>query len=349
MISTPYDPAPARATPSAPTRRTPRSFLVAGIFAVMLTALTAPLGLLDWLPVIGLLLERGGAVSVIAVLVVAISLWIVLFAVGRLATGRKERTAVARVRVALTSVPPASSADALSKHLLRALSAAARQDSLVARRVGTLEGSGKSGQDGARTALSSRSELDHALGEVFYLPARALVWALPALGFLGTAAEMSRAVGGLGNSVGATTGYANLRNTLVSEVIPPLADAFGVTLFALGAGVLCHLLLTWTDSRDQRILLDVEEATLEILDRVSPVIPATLNGQIDILVSELSRTRSTMMESAGQVAALDLGQLSHLQQLAPLLQSVVQRLDQIHAELSQELVITRLGSYASRS
>ncbi|MEO3804199.1 hypothetical protein [Nonomuraea sp. B1E8] len=355
MTTTQYGQESSQPTPSFPARRKPRTFVISGIFALLLTGLASPLGLLGRLPVIGALLDRGGAVSGIAVLVVAISLWTVLFAVARLMTGSQERQAVAFVRGQLVSAPSTSQAADLRGLLVTQLRDSPLQNCLIARRVESLADSADAGQDGATTALSARSELDHALGEVLYVPARALVWALPALGFLGTASEMSRAVGGLGNSVGATTGYADLRNTLVSEVIPPLADAFGVTLFALGAGVLCHLLLTWTNSREQRILLEVEEATTEMLALIPgapPATPAAFNGEIGRLVSELRVTRGVMQESANRVATLDVGRLAHLeqlQQLVPLLHSVDQRLDQIRTELTRELVITRPGAHTPRS
>jgi hypothetical protein len=287
-----------------------RAFLVAGVFAVLVTAVAAPLGLFDWLPMAGGLLDRGGAVSGIALLVIAFSLWIGLFAVIRLAATAQERRAAADLRRVLVD----RRYEILNGQWMPA------PNTVMGQRVAAF----RSAPDQATAALAARSELDHARSDVSYVPARALVWALPALGFLGTAAEMSRAVGGLGGSVGATTGYADLRDALVSDVIPPLADAFGATLFALGAGVLCHLLLTWTTAREQRTLLDVEEVTLELV----------------ALTNELSLTRRDMTTSAREVARLDLG---HLTELAPLLRSLDQRLSQIHAELSRDLVITRFA------
>jgi hypothetical protein len=339
------------ATQGQPTRRHSRLFLATGIAAILFTALAAPLGLLDWLPVVGELRRRGGGVGVIAVLVVATALWIIFFTLARIAVGSQERRAVRYVRGVLAASPPGRYNGAV----IQRVRGAAPHNSLLAQRIEALAAGG--GRDSTMVTLATRSELDNALSDVSYLPARALVWALPALGFLGTAAEMSRAVGGLGSSVGATSEYTELRNALVSQVIPPLADAFGVTLFALGAGVVCHLLLTWINSADQRILLNVEEVTLELFADLPPTpspaaAPTTLNGEIGELINQLGMARSAMKESASQVATLDLSELSHLQQLstlAPLLQSVDQRLGQIHTELARDLVITRSGSQVPRS
>lgn len=311
-----------------------RAFVVSGVFAVLITAIAAPLGLFNWLPIVGELIERGGAVRGIAILVLAFSLWILLFVTVRLTSVSQERRAAGDLRRVL--------ATSGGQYQVRNGSWNPLPNTIVAERVAAY----RAAPANATSALAARSELDHALGEVSYVPARAVVWALPALGFLGTAAEMSRAVGGLGGSVGATTDYTDLRNALVADVIPPLADAFGATLFALGAGVVCHLLLTWTTAREQRTLLEIEEATLELVG--TPATPqaaqASLNGELGALTNELARTRNEMSASARQVAGLDLKELAHLAQLtelAPLLRSLDARLDSIHAELLRDLVITR--------
>lgn len=353
--------------PSAQNTRPPssshksRTFLLSGLFALLVTAVAVPLDLLPWVPAVGRLLERGGTVGLIAILAVALTLWIVIFCLIRLGFGMRDRDTVKLTRHRLTL---AQYQNPTSEDLDR-FSGGLTDSSPLAGRLKALSKSLKNDRDNAGADLASRSELDHARGDVSYLPARALVWALPALGFLGTAAEMSRAIGGLGTSVGATTGYGELRSALVSDVIPPLADAFGVTLFALGAAVICHLLLTWTNAADQRILLDVEEITMELVARIPAAKPepasGSLNGELGLLTRELSQTRASISDSALQVASMDLGQLSHLkqldeldlsplariqqlEQLVPMLQATNQRLDQIHAELRRDFVLARVSS-----
>jgi hypothetical protein len=331
-------------TTAPPGGRSTRSFLVTGVLAIVLVALASQFGFLDWLPAVGDLLERGGTVSAIAILAVTVSLWIVLFAAVRMLLAARERAVLNLVRLRLS----AARGNVSVARLLSETQSPATANSLIARRLELIAQLDGLDRDGASSRLAGHSELDHARGDVSYLPARALVWSLPALGFLGTAAEMSRAIGALGGSVGATTSYANLRDALVSNVIPPLADAFGVTLFALAAGVVCHLLLTWANARDQRLLLDTEEVTMQLFAKLPVGTPAahSLNGEVSELIEQLGMTRSAMKESARQVASLDLRQLAHLQhvaQLAPLLQAVNERLDQIRAELRRDLVITRVG------
>jgi hypothetical protein len=295
---------------------------------VAVTAIAVPLGLFDWLPFIGARLGGGSPIGVIAILVLMVTLWVLFFVISRLREISREQLGVNLVRL-----------DLFSGKLPEGILGTLAEQSAIGRRI-------KAFTEEPEQIAAARSELDHARSEVSYSPARALVWSLPALGFLGTAAEMSRAVSGLGNTVGGTTGYAELRTALVGNVIPPLGDAFGITLFALGASVICHLLLTWTNSREQQALLEVEDVALEVLAKIGPAAgtapPAagyTLNGQFKDLTNELSLARSVMSQSVNQISNLGLGQLA---ELAPLLQSVNQQLSQIHAELQRDLVLTKV-------
>ncbi|WP_437019850.1 hypothetical protein [Streptomyces sp. enrichment culture] len=112
---------------------------------------------------------------------------------------------------------------------------------------------------------SAHSAVRAARAETPYALLRALVWALPALGFIGTAAEMARAIGGLSGTVKETGSYQDLANRLVPDVIHPLAGAFGITLFALGSSVVCHLLATAVHTREERLALDLDQLVLERL------------------------------------------------------------------------------------
>jgi amino acid transporter len=309
-------------TPVSGKRESSRTFAVTAVIAIAITAITVPLGLLDWVPFVGDLLAEQHAAGTIAALILAVALWVVLYAYARVARGTQERAALQWARL---NLGPDMSPELLDQ--------APHPDSLVVRRLRTLV----PGAPGA--VLAARSELDHAHSDVSYGPARALVWALPALGFLGTATEMSVAVRGLSASVAGSGGYAGLRDALVSKVIPPLGDAFGVTLFALAASVVCHLLLTWTNSREQRILLELEEVTLETTAlygpaEATPVNLTSLNNGVNRLASEINLARDAMTTSSSRMS--DLGQMSGL------LQSVDQRLAEIRAELARDFVLSRM-------
>lgn len=326
---------PVPTLPISPEQKS-RPFLISGLLAVLFTAVAAPFGLFTGVPGIGGLLRRGGLVGTVAIVTVAVTLWVVLFCLLRLGLGRRERTQL-RLLWFRRAQFDARQAALRSTDRLETITGSISTNTMLGRRMAALRG----GDGIDRSGLATRSELDHARGDVSYLPARALVWALPALGFLGTAAEMSRAIGGLGDSVMATEEYKALRDSLISEVIPPLGDAFGITLFALGAAVVCHLLLTWTNAWDQRVLLDIEDAVVELLDELPPVRAGGVGivGDLGGLTRELASTREAMLESALTVSSMDLSRLASLRdlgKLAPLLEEANRRLDAISGELNRD-------------
>jgi len=308
--------------PMPPTRSA--EFAVAGAGAVAITALTVPFHLLGWLPFVGDLLERGGAAGTIAALILAALLWVVLFVLLRGAYVLQQREAVRAGRF----LP--------------------QEQTLIGRRMALLRRMPKDSLNALEhnAILATRSELDHAHSDVAYGAARALVWAMPALGFLGTAAEMSTAVRGLGTSVGKGQDYLALKNALVSEVVPHLAQAFSATLFALGASVVCHLLLTWTNLREQRLLLEVEEATLRRVAEQRPSPPLTLgtpgletrrlNGEIRQLAQEVQDAGRALRDFTVRLNELDAAEVRTR------LDQVNANLQQIHTTLGKPLVLSRL-------
>lgn len=300
-------------------------FPLAGLLSVVVsTVILRPTGLLERIPGIGPLFSGKGLVGVVAFLIFVAALWVLVYVILRLLTFRKERAAVFRARIALGS---ARSADGL-RYLA--------SDTVIGQRL-QLFGDPATADAGA--VLAAHSEIDHARSEVSYLPARALVWALPALGFIGTAATMSNAIGGLANQ--------DLNANLKGSVIEPLAGAFDITLFALGAAVVCHLLLTWTTAREQRLLLFVEEVVLDVFRAFARPTPAAAPppiGPIGELTDELRNAHRSLGMATQAASALDLSQLDNLSQfteLVPLLRSVDEKLDRIHGELAQDFVITK--------
>ncbi|MFD5317846.1 hypothetical protein [Streptomyces sp. NPDC127098] len=343
-MTTSLSSSPTPATPGAladpggtPARRAPRTFLGTGIVAVGSTAVAVPLGLLDRLPLPDGLGE--GGTGGLGAVVLGAALWAVLFALARLASTARERFLLGQVRLVLADQPYAVSVGSVRRSLTARLNGLPLENSFIGRRLRALTEAGES----VPGVLAAHSELDHGHREVTYGPARALTWALPALGFLGTASEMARAVEGLGSTVAATSDYAQLRDALVTGVIPALAHAFTLTLFALGASVVAHTLLAWAHAREERVLLDVEDVMLEIGTLVGPgrgpggaaAVPAELPGQLAGLAHEVGEARRAMTESVGRLSALDLARLG------PLLQSVDHRLELIHGELGRDLVISR--------
>ncbi|MWK32793.1 hypothetical protein GEV43_01075 [Actinomadura sp. J1-007] len=324
--------------------------------------MAVPLGLLGGVPFVGDLLESRGAVSAIAAIVLAAMLWITLFALTRFQRAAAENATVTTAAELFRPDPKERGPEAarlLATHR-DPVTAARFAGGLVGGRIAAVLHDADWDRDTASAVLAARADIDHARSDVAYGPARAVVWAMPALGFLGTAAEMAKAVDGLGESVRGAQGYAALRDALVRDVVPPLADAFGVTLFALAASVICHLLLTWTGSREQSVLLAVEETTLtaiaaagltrstegagldgeaaralghqitQLTEREGQV-----SGGLDRLVSHLETASRAVSDAGGRLPALDL------QQVQALLQSVDGRLEAIRDGLGQDLIVTR--------
>ncbi|WP_214324232.1 MotA/TolQ/ExbB proton channel family protein [Nonomuraea sediminis] len=303
--------------------RTSRAFAVSGVIAVAVVAVAVPLGLFHWIPFVGDLLQRGGAAGTIATLILTATLWVACFCLARLGSATGERASLVQIRGLRTDGRAAARSiqDEVS-YLRRSAQISGR----VAERLSALG-------DGA--AAAARSELDHARTDVSYAPARALVWALPALGFLGTAAEMARAVGQLSQAISTSSTFTDLQRVLTSQVITPLSAAFTVTLFALGATVVAHLLLSWTNAREQRVLLELEEVVLAILEGhrqpAAPAAAALFDGQVAQLSAQLSST-SEAVRTSGLAAIVEQ------------LRTVDRRLVDIHAELGRDFVITKQGA-----
>ena len=107
--------------------------------------------------------------------------------------------------------------------------------------------------------MSGQSGIDDSYLQNAYGPLRAFVWALPAFGFMGTTFEMAGAVGGLGTALSQTQGYNDLRDLLVNQVVPHLASAFNITIFALGCSVLCFLFLSVVHASEEATLLEAKD------------------------------------------------------------------------------------------
>ncbi len=176
----------------------------------------------------------------------------------------------------------------------------------------------------ALSLMSSQSGIDGSSLQNAYGPTRALIWALPVLGFMGTAIEMAGAVGGLGVALSQTQDYNGLRNLLVNQVVPHLASAFNITIFALGCTVVCFILLSWVHAREQTTLLEADALSLQIL--------ADKQSELQALIQHLQTLNTTLtsLQRGGGVGSL-----------IPLLQEANNSLKAIREGLDQDMTITR--------
>ncbi|POX38339.1 hypothetical protein C3486_23580 [Streptomyces sp. Ru73] len=185
--------------------------------------------------------DRGGVSRGLATAVLAVTFWVLAMLCVRLLHNSREAAALSGYSRGL----PAGHTTEARRLVRQAGEDARRQD-----------------PERAQALVAGRSAVHAARAETPYALIRALVWALPALGFIGTAAEMARSIGGLGGAVARTSSYAELSHTLVRDVIPPLAGAFSITLFALGSSVVCHLLTSVVHTHEERLLLKIDERVL---------------------------------------------------------------------------------------
>lgn len=306
-----------------------RTFWYAAVLGVIVTALLAATGLTWLLPVVDQLIRRGGEIGGLALVVLAVVLWALFAIAGQAITVRRRVEEAAAARTAEV------------------------RERLTADVSGFL--------------LAGHSGVDAAKAETPYGPIRALVWALPALGFLGTATEMASAVGGLGSAVASTNGYAELRDVLVRDVIPPLGDAFGVTLFALTGSVLCHVLLSLVHAREQRLLLEADTEALRRFARQRHAPTATQGSTVDNLelrklnenlqaviarvgattgdveqqlravAAEVTRWREAITESGTRLGALAQG--SELGRLVQVTEAIERNVGAIGSRMDREIVL----------
>ncbi|MFJ6749842.1 hypothetical protein ACIQNI_16870 [Streptomyces sp. NPDC091266] len=288
------------------------TFIWCGVLGVVFAVLLVATGATSIVPPLHRLVEHGGASQLLATAVLALNAWVLLMLASLAVRNSREAAALAvekgtrprhtvphqartevhrtmeQTREFLTGVRtplPDASLDPLGR---------AR-----AGQPGRFRAGGPPDPAQAESLLAGRSTVRGARAETPYSVIRALVWALPALGFIGTAAEMSQSIRGLSGAMQGTSSYAQLSQVLVSDVIRPLAQAFGITLFALGSSVVCHLLVSFVHTREERLLLALDELVLDRLAENAP--PASPLADRDLAAeSEAANAMTGAMRAAAE-------------------------------------------------
>lgn len=111
-----------------------------------------------------------------------------------------------------------------------------------------------------RDTLDAQADFDEALAESGYTLLRALIWAIPVLGFIGTVLGLSEAVGAFSSVLAAASDIDQVKPAL-REVTTGLAVAFDTTLQGLVAAMAVHLLMTCVKRVEERFLDDCREYT----------------------------------------------------------------------------------------
>jgi biopolymer transport protein ExbB/TolQ len=148
------------------------------------------------------------------------------------------------------------------------------------------------------TAALDAVELENGYGTL-----KALVWTLPVLGFIGTAWGMSHAIAGFSEALKASAGQSVqielMTDRLAQVVIPGLANAFAVTMLALGASIVAHFWTATLQSWDQDVLGDLDRVCIQKLGEAMPA-----KGAGNVPRELLSLLADQLAQVAGQLAEL---------------------------------------------
>ena len=281
-----------------------RSFWGTAFLSLVLISILWTGGLLGSVPVFGSIWLRGDASAAISVMVLFVVVWCLAVLTLRFSTTQKELSTLHAAR----------------EKLLRKHDPLERSD---------VEG-----------FLSSRSDWDHEKGRVYlrlrllldncavparatqllseqggveaahlqsaYGPLRALVWSLPALGFIGTAAAMASSIKGVGATLGGggNAGNEQIQFFLTSHIIPSLADAFGITLVALSSTIFCFFLLSLMYEREEWLLNHTEELALQLLSKIENSTLLNPANPSDQLLAELWSLEQEISKLSGQFQQL---------------------------------------------
>ena len=233
------------------------SYLLAAVlwaassFELCLTALRAFQGTLSAVPVIGVIFSNGGAADrVVPELVLGVFGWVLLLVFFRCFRVSQEKVAVLQLQ--------AVSLDALPQIPLRLRAGRRAQLLRDSQETPTL----------LHESVPALAGLDAGALDNNYSVTKAYIWILPVLGFIGTAWGMSHAISGFSQALKETSDAAVLTARLSQLVIPGLANAFSITMLALGASIVAHFCVTTLQSWDIAVLHDLDQACVTLLAKI---------------------------------------------------------------------------------
>jgi hypothetical protein len=268
--------------------------------AVVVAAGLSLLGLLRHVPFgIGRRIDDAPTGVRLVILTILVVFFVVMFrTVSGLRGVRAEQQRIEQARARIQQVQWHSS-DTMGVRSLLMDFGGARSRSLVADRFALLSGQV---HDAERAAflVSSRSGLDEASLGTTTLMDHALIWALPVLGFLGTAFAMSRTVEGFSEALGGAGSFDVLKDNLLSTVIPHLSQAFDVTLVALTLTIVAFLSLSALERTRRSLVIGADEVALSLIAML-PARPV-MTGRAG--PSEVERLSVSMNRAAAAVEQL---------------------------------------------
>lgn len=340
------------------------SFWLPGVLSLILVSMSSRFQWLNKVEFINELVSKSSVPGLVATIVLVVVVWILISLFFRNNWASKE------LRIISASNFQLSSTNVNTHSLFTFIQNTIKQfnGSLLQERfqlvVQNLQGHNAS--DKASTLLGGQSGVDSSHIHSGYGPLRALVWALPGLGFMGTAFEMAASIGGLGTALTTTQDYSGLRNLLVSNVVPHLAGAFDITIFALGSSVVMFLLLALVFHQEEKAIFNADALCLKVIARIQDVqiAPNTTSGgenmsgdmrvlsqQLNLLSSTISQVNQSnvgqqlnmLASTLSQVSESNSGLYQHLSAINQSLSVILQQISEIknNTDKDQEFVIRR--------
>jgi hypothetical protein len=275
-------------------------------------AATAPLfssGLFAGFPLIGTLWQRGDPSRHIVSLIFLTTFWLAIRLFQRLMVTLAERRVLAQVTKKLADEQKGLDWGTLlpADGVLQATSAWQRIELLRQQKIHP---------ELAAQMVAERAHADDVAMQSVYAPLRALVWALPALGFIGTAATMARSITGIGSAVGGGGSQQQLR--ALTDVVPNLGDAFNITLVALASTIACFFALSLVHAYEEKTTSELQSLVLGLIGKIETTWPRAegedpvgrLLVEMWSLECELARLRGPIAEFVrGNGSALTLAEL----------------------------------------
>ncbi|MEQ1617738.1 MAG: MotA/TolQ/ExbB proton channel family protein [Terricaulis sp.] len=125
----------------------------------------------------------------------------------------------------------------------------------------------------------------------------AFAWALPVLGFVGTATGMASSIGGFRAALIDTTRIDAVVARLSQEVIPGLSSAFETTVLALLAALVTFFCTSAVERSEEDALRRLDDMSLEILSKIGGASQAG-SVQSQTALTEISRKLDRLSELA---------------------------------------------------
>lgn len=303
-----------------------KTFWNTGLFAIIIVAVLQRTSIFNTLPFVRRMLDKSGPPGFIAFVVVTVSIWTLLFVLSRRLYCSKELGLVTQVQ-RLADSPPGTDIDRQLAEL--------PAKTLVSARLVLLRKAAADGSEHGAALMGGQASVDAASTQALYGPPRALIWSLPGLGFIGTASELAKSVGGLGPALARSTVPTEMRDVLIKDVIPYLGSAFDITLFALASSIGCFLLLSLVYAAEERLINEADAVSVRLMGRLlparreaSPLPPGLMTalGALTAACEQLHRDLVLFGDGWSKLADID------------------GTLNEIRENLSQEIVVTRRAS-----